>query len=202
MPISMKAQVERKRWASSIASASAATRWRAVELAGQGIVARQLHELLVAGVALIVDADDALHARRLAVGTGEPAAGLLDPEYRRRGRGAHAIFDPIRRAVAAMDRRRKRQRLGPDRALRLDQPGKFRLRSPAPPPGYRGIPRRAWSLQPIASVAMIPDKGGLAEGGQDGRGLRQMTAVTFASFRDTADGDSPAVRIEPVRPNP
>ncbi|MGY4423681.1 hypothetical protein ACVWY2_006130 [Bradyrhizobium sp. JR6.1] len=52
----------------------------AVELVGQRIVPRQLHELLVAGMPFIVDANDALHARRLAVGAGKPAAGLLDPD--------------------------------------------------------------------------------------------------------------------------
>ena len=72
----------------------------AVEFAGQRIVPRQFQELLVAGVAFVVDADDALGARRLAVGAGEPAAGFLDPEHRRGGAGPHAIFDPVGRAVA------------------------------------------------------------------------------------------------------
>ena len=40
----------------------------AIEFAGQRIVPRQPHQLFVAGVALVVDADDALRAHRLAVG--------------------------------------------------------------------------------------------------------------------------------------
>ena len=32
--------------------------------------------------------------------TGEPAAAFLDPQHRGRGRGPHAIFDPIKRALA------------------------------------------------------------------------------------------------------
>ena len=74
----------------------------AVEFAGQGIVARQFDQLLVAGVAFVVDAHDALRARRLAVGAGEPATAFLDPQHRRGGAGPHAIFDPVGRAVAAV----------------------------------------------------------------------------------------------------
>ena len=55
----------------------------AIEFAGQGVVPRQFQQLLVAGVAFIVDADDALGARRPAVGAGKPAAAFLDPELRR-----------------------------------------------------------------------------------------------------------------------
>ncbi len=55
---------------------------RAIEFTGQRIVPRQLQQLLFAGMALIIHADDALGARRPAVGTCEPAAGLLDPEHR------------------------------------------------------------------------------------------------------------------------
>ncbi len=73
----------------------------AVELTGQRVVPRQLQQLLVAGVPFIVDADDALRTRRPAVGAGKPATGLLDPDHRRRGHGAHAIFDPIGNALSA-----------------------------------------------------------------------------------------------------
>src|ERR1041385_8805256 len=45
----------------------------AVELARQRIVPRQFQQLLFAGMALVVEADNALHARRFAVGAGETA---------------------------------------------------------------------------------------------------------------------------------
>ena len=54
-------------------------------------------------VALIDDADDAVGALRLAIGAGEPAAGILDPELRIGRRiGADAILDLIGDAVAAV----------------------------------------------------------------------------------------------------
>src|ERR1700738_277933 len=54
----------------------------AVELAGQRIVPRQFQELLVAGAALVVDADNALRAHRLAAGSGAPAPRFLAPQRR------------------------------------------------------------------------------------------------------------------------
>ena len=98
----------------------------AVEFAGQRIVPRQFQQLLVAGVALIVDAHDALRARRPAVGAGEPAAGFLDPDHRRRCRDAHAIFDPVGGAFAAARRRGLAERVGADGAGGLDQLCEFR----------------------------------------------------------------------------
>jgi len=97
----------------------------AVQFAGQGIVSRQLQELLVMSMAFVVDPDDPLGADRPAIRTGEPAAGLLDPKHRRRYAGAHPIFDPVMRG-SAMHRRRMRQCVEPYRALRLDQFRKFR----------------------------------------------------------------------------
>ena len=123
--------------ASSIASASAATRWVRLSSPVSGIVPRQPHQLLVAGVALVVDADDALRARRLAVGAGKPAAGLLDPEHRRRGRGPHAIFDPVGDAVAAARRRGLAERVGADRRATARSAWRSRRRWPAPPAEYR-----------------------------------------------------------------
>ena len=96
---------------------------RAIELTGQWIVPRQPHELFVAGMALVIDTDDALRAHRLAVGSGKPAAGLLDPDHGRGGRGPHAIFDPVGDVFAAPRRRRLSERLVADRTGRLDQPG-------------------------------------------------------------------------------
>jgi hypothetical protein len=75
-----------------------------VELAGQRSP-RQSHELLVTGVAFVVDADNALNARRLAVGAGKPAAGFLDPLHGGGGIGAHAIFDAVGRALSAVNGR-------------------------------------------------------------------------------------------------
>ena len=110
---------------------------RAVELAGQRIEPRQLGELFVAGMALIVDTDDALRARRLAVGSGKPAAGLLDPDHGRGGRGPHAIFDPVGDLFAAPRRPRLRERLGPDRPGGLDQPGEASAAGSEHPAEYR-----------------------------------------------------------------
>src|SRR5215470_3966939 len=76
-------------------------------------------------MALVVDTDDALRPRRLAVGAGEPAAGFLDPEQGITSVRAQAVFDAVGRALGAMDRwmgrRRKNDRLVADRAVRLDQ---------------------------------------------------------------------------------
>ena len=144
----------------------------AVEFAGQRIVPRQLQQLLVAGVAFVVDADDALRARRPAVGAGEPAAGFLDPDHRRRGRGPHAIFDPVgrrrrRRAPAAIGRARRTGSSAPARSA-----WRTRRRWPALPRECRGRPRPALSLQTIASAGDVPDESGLAERGEDAGGLR------------------------------
>ena len=143
----------------------------AVEFAGQRIVPRQPLELFVAGVALIVDADDALHLRRPAVEPGKPAAGFLDPEHRRGGRGAHAVFDAVGRAGAAMGRRRMAERVGPDRAHRLDQFGELRA---AGQRRRRNIGKdRGGTIGPGDGVAGdIPGESGLAERGEDGGGLR------------------------------
>ena len=110
----------------------------AVEFAGQGVVARQFQQLLVAGVALVVDADDALGARRPAVGAGEPAAGLLDPEHRRRGRGPHAILDPVGHAVAAARGRRMAERVRTDRRAPARSVSRIRRRWPAISAGISG----------------------------------------------------------------
>ena len=114
----------------------------AVEFAGQRIVPRQLQELFVAGVTFVVDADDALRARRLAVGAGKPGTGFLDPEHGRRRAGPHAIFDAVRRAVAAMDRRRLGKRI--ERGSRASARSVWRIppRSTARQPEYPGTPRR------------------------------------------------------------
>ena len=95
----------------------------AIELAGERIMPRQFQQLLVAGVALIVDAHDALRPPWPAVRAGKPDAGLLDPDHRRRGGGAHAIFDAVRHALVGPRRRRMGERVLADRAGRLDQLG-------------------------------------------------------------------------------
>jgi hypothetical protein len=96
---------------------------RAIEFTGERIVPRKPHELFVAGVALVVDTDDALRAHRLAVGPWKPATGLLDPDHGRGDRGPHAIFDPVDGAFAAPRRGRLRERLVADRTGGFDQPG-------------------------------------------------------------------------------
>ena len=186
----MKAKDERKRAASSMASASDADQMGAVEFAGQGIVPRQLQQLLVAGVALVVDADDALDARRLAVGAGEPAAGFLDPEHRRRGRGAHAVFDPVGHAVAAAasaanGRAHRSGSSAPARsALRT------RRRLPATAAGMSGKTEPSMIGPGDGVAGDVPHEGGLAERSEDGRSLRNSrlseVGCHIASFRDTA----------------
>ena len=44
---------------------------------GERIVPREPHQLFVADVTFVVDADDALLARRPAIGAGKTSAGLL-----------------------------------------------------------------------------------------------------------------------------
>ena len=151
----------------------------AVEFAGQRIVPRQLQQLLVAGVALVVDADDALRARRPAVGAGEPAAGFLDPDHGRGGRGPHAIFDPVgrrprRRAPAANGRARRSGSSAPARSA-----WQTPRRSPAPPAEYRERPRRHCRSRRWRRLAMSQTKaawpsearmvGGLRDSGHQGR---------------------------------
>ena len=94
---------------------------RAIEFAGQRVVARQFDKLLVAGVAFVDDPDNALDANRFAVAARKPAAGLLDPLHGCGRIGPHPVFDPVRRALAALSGGRDPERVGSDRALRLDQ---------------------------------------------------------------------------------
>ena len=154
----------------------------AVELAGQGIMPRQLQELLVAGVALIVDAHDALGAPRPAVGPGKPDPGLLDPDHRHRCGGAHAIFDAVRHALIGPRRWRMGQRVVADRAGGLDQLGELcaarqRFRGDIGEHGGRVVAPD----EPVA--ADLPDKTGLAERGENVGGLRDRRHQV-ASFRD------------------
>ena len=86
---------------------------------------RESHQLFVAGMTFIVDADDALRAHGPAVGVGKPATGLLDPDHWRGGRGPHAVFDPVSDPFAAARRPGLAERIGPDRTRRLDQLGEF-----------------------------------------------------------------------------
>jgi hypothetical protein len=50
-----------------------------VQFTGQAVAAREKCELALMFAPLIDDANDAERAGRLAVGAGEPAAGILDP---------------------------------------------------------------------------------------------------------------------------
>ena len=154
----------------------------AVELAGQGIVPRQPHELLVAGVALVVDSHDALRAPRPSVGAGKPDAGLLDPDHRHGGGGAHAVFDAVGHALVRPRRRRMDQRVIADGAGRLDQLGKFGAGGKR----FHGDvgKDRGRVLAPDQAVAAdLPDETGLAERGEDVGGLRDRRHQV-ASFRD------------------
>ena len=84
MPISMKAKDERNRMASSIASASAAIEMRAIEFAGQRVMPRQPHQLLVAGMAFVVARTMPCARTGLPSAPANQHAGFLDPEH---GRG-------------------------------------------------------------------------------------------------------------------
>ncbi|MGY3107408.1 hypothetical protein ACVWW7_004035 [Bradyrhizobium sp. LM6.9] len=98
---------------------------RAIELAGQRIEPGQLRQFLVAGVALIVDADGADRAHRPTIGSREPAAGLFDPDHGIGSAHAHTVLDPVGRAVGAVHGGGLRQRSGPQRLSGLDQLGEF-----------------------------------------------------------------------------
>ena len=184
MPISMKAQDERKREASSIGLCQRSDQMGAIEFAGQGVVARQFQKLLVAGVALVVDADDAMGARRPAVGAGEPAAGLLDPEHRRRGSGPHPVLDPVGHAIAAA-----RGEEWPSASERTPRAGSINFENSAPlasnSTGISGKTAVSCSLQTIASVAISHTK---AAWPSEARMVEAFGSadVTIASFRDTA----------------
>ena len=122
----MKANDERKRAASSMASASDATRCVRLSSPVKGSCRDSFTSCSSWAWRSLLMRTMPCDARRLAVGAGEPAAGFLDPQHRRGCRGPHAIFDAIKRAFAAMRRRRMAQRVSPDRAHRLDQLGKLR----------------------------------------------------------------------------
>ena len=71
-----------------------------IELAGETVAPREIGELALMLVTLGDDAQQAVRAHRLAVGAGEPAAGILDPKSGvRRWIGADAILDLIGDAV-------------------------------------------------------------------------------------------------------
>ena len=74
---------------------------RAVHLAGQRVELRQLYELALALVPLVDGAHDAMGTLRLAVGPGEPAAGILDPDFFAVG-AAEGVFDLIGNAGAGI----------------------------------------------------------------------------------------------------
>ena len=76
----------------------------AVHLAGEAVEARQVGKPLLVIVALVDDAHHAVRARRAPVGTGEPAAIVLDPQPGRAVRaGEQAIFGLIGNAVAGIE---------------------------------------------------------------------------------------------------
>src|SRR5512135_341277 len=122
-------------------------------------------------MSLVVDTDDALGAHRPAVASGKPAAGLLDPLHLRRGRGSHAIFDPVGRTLAALRGGRRDESICSNRTLWLDQAREFPGGSE---PLKRDIRKHGGDVlapdQPVGRD--IPEKGSLAEGGKDliGRG--------------------------------
>ena len=165
----------------------------AIEFAGQRIVPRQLQQLLVAGVAFIVDADDALRARRLAVGAGEPAAGLLDPDHGRGGRGPHAIFDPVGDAFAAARRRGLAKRVGPDRT----RTGSISLANSAPlasaSSGNVGKDRGRVVAPGDGIGGEVPDESRLPERSEDAGGLRDSWHQGRLDFGTAGDSGRPRI---------
>ena len=183
MPISMKAHWLRKRTASSIDLGERSDQMRAIEFAGQRVVARQFDKLLVAGVALVVDPHNALDAHRSAVGAGKPAAGLLDPLHGCGRIGPHPVFDAVGRALAALGGGRR----DPSASERTERCGSIRFENSAPlarrSRGISGKTAATCSLQTRLSVAISqtkaawPSEARMAEAG--GR-----TGFKIASFRD------------------
>ena len=94
-----------------------------VELAGEFIMAGEISELAFAFVAVVDDAHGAERARRLAVGTGEPASDVLDPQQRfRASRRAQTIYDAVEHAVAVVAAVRAHDRIDARlRAIGLEQ---------------------------------------------------------------------------------
>ncbi len=72
-----------------------------VEFAGEVVVAGEIGQPPLAFVAVVDDAHGAERARRLAVGAGEPAAGVFDPQQRFAARRrAQAVHDAVEHAMA------------------------------------------------------------------------------------------------------
>jgi hypothetical protein len=93
----------------------------AIHLAGQGVEPGQIGEPLLALVALVDDAHDAVSACRFPVGAGEPAPDILDPEQAV-GSGPQRILQLVGNAGALVLRGRPHHRVGARLpALRIDQ---------------------------------------------------------------------------------
>ena len=188
MPTTMKEKDERKRVASSIASASAAIRRVRLSSPVKRIVPRQLQQLLVAGVTFVVDADDAVGARTAC----------------RRRRRTSGRF-PRSRAPARTCESARRTRSGRARRRRCRRPTNGRARPSGPSAPARSvlrIPRRWPAPQPEypANTAApdapghrvagdVPDECGLAERSKDAIELRKERMSRTPRFR-TVPGDS------------
>ena len=171
MPISMKAKDERKRAASSMGFGEGGHQMRTIEFAGHGIVLREFQQLFVAGMAFVVDADDALRPPA-GPGIGEPAAGLLDPDHGGSGRGAQAIFDPVGDRFGAVEA----DVVWPSASV---PDGPRRGSISVAKLGAAGEGRRGMSGKTAAPCRSrrsdrgeVPDEGGLPERGQNPGGLR------------------------------
>ena len=95
----------------------------AIELAGQGIEARKLGQLLFPLVALVDDAHHTMGESGLALRSREPAAGVLDPD-RLRGRSPQRILHLVGNAGARIAQAAAHDRVeARGTALRIDQSG-------------------------------------------------------------------------------
>ena len=174
--------------ASSIASASAAIRWVRLSSPVRGSCRDSFTSCSSRAWRSLLRRTMPCARAGLPSGPANQRAGFLDPEHRRRRRGPHAIFDAVGRAVAAVRQRRRRQRVGPDRAHRLDQPGEFGAAGERVG-GISENTEAACSLQAIASVAISQTK---AAWPSEARMVDACggASVTVASFRDIAGSDS------------
>ena len=124
-----------------------------VQFAGEAVVAGQIGEPAHMLVALVDDADEAVGAHRLAVGPGEPAADILDPEPGVRRRvGTDAILNLIGDAAAVV----ALVRLHDDVEARLGVLGLEHLRIGAAgrDRGESGISSTAAALAPQCSASV------------------------------------------------
>ncbi len=188
----MKAKDERKRVASSIASASDAIRCVRLSSPVSGSCRDSFRSCSSRAWRSLLRRTMPCARAGLPSAPANQHAGFLDPEHRRGGARPHAIFDPVGCAVAAAGERRRAERVAPDRAAPARSAWKTPRRWPARPPGCRRKPRRHDHSRPSHRLRCPKTKAAWPSMREDGGSLRDGANVTIASLRDTAESDSPA----------